>query len=49
MAIKELKQPNNEKEIQSFLGAIQYLYKYIANLSAQTYGRQLLKKNIEWV
>ena len=32
MAIKNLKQPNNEKELKSFLGAIQYLSKYIDNL-----------------
>ena len=34
---------------KSFLGAIQYLSKYIENLSAQTYIlRQLLKKDTEW-
>ena len=50
MAIKELKQPNNEKELKSFLGAIQYLSKSIDNLSAQTDSlRQLLKKDIEWI
>ena len=49
MAIKDLKQPNNEKELKSFLGAIQYLSKYINNLSAQTDSlRQLLKKDTEW-
>ena len=46
LAIKELKQPNNEKELKFFLGAIQYLSKYIDNLSSQTDSlRQLLKKN----
>ena len=50
MAIKNLKQPNNEKELKSFLGAIQYLSKYIDNLSAQTDSlRQLLKKDKDWV
>ena len=50
MAIKNLKQPNNEKELKSFLGAIQYLSKYIDNLSAQTDSlRQLLKKDIDWI
>ena len=45
LAIKELKEPKNEKELKSFLGAIQYLSKYIENLSAQTdILRQLLKK-----
>ena len=50
MAIKNLKQPNYEKELKSFLGAIQYLSKYIDNLSAQTDTlRQLLKKDNEWI
>ena len=50
MAIKNMKQPNNEKELKSFLGAIQYLSKYIDNLSAQTDSlRQLLKKDNEWI
>ena len=50
MAIKELKQPKNEKELKSFMGAIQYLSKYINKLSAQTDGlRQLLKKYNEWI
>ena len=45
LATKELKEPKNEKELKSFLGAIQYLSKYIENLSAQTdIFRQLLKK-----
>ena len=42
---KELKQPNNEKELKSFLGAIHNLSKYIDNLSAQTDSlRQFSKK-----
>ena len=50
MAIKELKRPSNEKELKSFLGAIQYLSKYINNLSTQTDSlRQLLKKDTEWI
>ena len=45
-----MKQPNNEKELKSFLGAIQYLSKYMDNLSAQTdSSRQLLKKDTEWL
>ena len=49
-AIQELKEPKNEKELKSFLGAIQYLSKYIEKLSAQTdLLRQLLKKNNEWI
>ena len=49
LALKNLKQPNKEKELKSFLGAIQYLSKYIDNLSAQTDSlRQMLKKDTEW-
>ena len=48
-SIKNLKRPNNEKELKSFLGAIQYLSKYIENLSANTdFLRQLLKKKNSW-
>ena len=44
-AIQELKEPKNEKELKSFLWAIQYLSKYIKTLSAQTdLLRQRLKK-----
>ena len=46
LAIKELKEPKNDKELKSFLGAIQYLSKFIENLSAQTdILRQVLKKD----
>ena len=49
MATKNLKQPNNKKT-KSFLGAIQYLSKYIDNLYAQTDSlRQLLKKDNDWI
>ena len=49
LAIKELKEPKNEKELKSFLGAIQYLSKYIEILSAQTdILRQLFKKDNDW-
>ena len=45
LAIKELKEPKTEKELKSFLGAIQYLSKNIETFSAQTdILRQLLKK-----
>ena len=44
-AITKIETPKNEKELKSFLGAIQYLSKYIENLSAQTdILRELLKK-----
>ena len=35
-AITKIEIPKNKKELKSFLGAIQYLSKYIENLSAQT-------------
>ena len=42
--------PKNEKELKSFLGAIQYLSKYIENLSANTdVLKKLLKKQNEWI
>ena len=50
LAIKELIEPKkNEKELKSSLGAIQYLSKYIKNLSAQTdILRQLLRNDNDW-
>ena len=49
LAIKELKEPKNEKELKSILGAIQYLSNYIENLSARTdILRQLLKQDNDW-
>ena len=48
-AIQKLKESKNEKELKSFLGAIQFLSKYIENLSAQTdILRHLLKKKNNW-
>ena len=50
VAITKINIPKNEKELKSFLGAIQYLSKYIKNLSAQTdILRKLLKKQNEWI
>ena len=49
-AITKINIPKNEKELKSFLGAIQYLSKYIKNLSAQAdILRNLLKKQNEWI
>ena len=49
LAIKELRKPENEKQLKSLHGAIQYLSKNIENLSAQTdILRQILKRNTEW-
>ena len=40
----------NEKELKSFPGAIQYLSKYMENLSANTdILRELLKKQNNWI
>ena len=48
-AITKIEKPKNEKELKSFLGAIQYLAKYIENLSAQTeFLKKLLNKQNEW-
>ena len=42
--------PKNEKKLKLFLGAIQYLSKYIENLSANTdVLRNLFKKKNEWI
>ena len=49
-AIKKINIPKNEKELKSVLGAIQYLSKYIENLSKNTdILRELLKKQNEWI
>ena len=49
-AITKRNIPKNEKKLKSFLGAIQYLSKYIKNLSAQTdILRKILKKQNEWI
>ena len=48
-AIQKLKPPENTKELKSFLGAIQYMAKFLPKLSEQTDRlRNLLKKNEPW-
>ncbi|UYV80839.1 ASB3, partial [Cordylochernes scorpioides] len=48
-AIDNIKSPSNKKELQTLLGMVQYLNKFIPNLSEITYRmRLLLKKNTEW-
>ena len=48
-AILKLKLPENTKELKSFLGAIQYMAKFLPKLSEQTDRlRKLLKKNEPW-
>ena len=49
-AILKLKPPENTKELKSFLGAIQYMAKFLPKLSERTDPlRKLLKKNEPWV
>ena len=49
-AIQKLKPPENTKELKSFLGAIQYMAKFLPKLSEQTDRlRKLLKKNEPWI
>lgn len=49
-AIKNLKKPANKKELQRLLGMVNYLNKFIPNLSSITEPmRQLLSKNTEWM
>ena len=49
-AITKIKIPKNEKKLKSFLGATQYLSKYIENLSANTdILRKVLNKQKEWI
>ena len=48
-AIIELKHPENQKQLKSFLGAIQYLAKFIPRLSERIEKlRRLLKKDSKW-
>ena len=49
-AVIKLKSPENTKELKSFLGAIQYISKFLPKLSEQTdrLGK-LLKKNEPWI
>ena len=47
--ILELKHPENQKQLKSFLGAIQYLAKFLPRLSEKTERlRKLLKKDSVW-
>jgi len=48
-AVAEMPRPTNTKELQTFLGFINYLTKFIPNLSQKTQVlRQLLQKDTEW-
>ena len=49
-AILKLKPPENTKDLKSFLGAIQFMAKFLPKLSEQTDRlRKLLKKNEPWI
>ena len=48
--ITKINIPENEKELKSFFGALQYLSKYIEILSIKTdILKKLLKKQYEWI
>jgi len=48
-AVKEMKQPGNTKELMTFLGFLNYLGKFIPNLSDKTSPlRKLLEKDVQW-
>ena len=48
-AILELKHPENQKQLKSFLDAMQYLAKFTPRLSKRTERlRKLLKKDSKW-
>ena len=48
-AVKDMKKPENKKELQTFLGFITYLQKFLPNMSEISAPlRLLLENNIEW-
>ncbi|PIK51938.1 Transposon Ty3-I Gag-Pol polyprotein [Apostichopus japonicus] len=48
-AIVEMPSPNSKKELERFLGIIQYLSKFIPDLSTEAAQlRMLLRKDVEW-
>jgi hypothetical protein len=48
-AIIEMKSPESKKDLQRFLGMINYLGKFIPSMSTVNRPlRQLLEKNVEW-
>ena len=48
-AIKEMDRPQNKKELETFLGCITYLQKFLPHMSEISAPlRKLLEKEIEW-
>ena len=48
-AVKEMKPPENAKELKAFLGFIQYLGKFMPNMDTEsTPLREILEKNVAW-
>ena len=48
-AVEQMKAPTNKKELQTFLGFVQYLAKFLPNMSDVSAPlRQLLHKEVEW-
>ena len=48
-AVKEMKPPENDKELKTFLGFIQYLGKFMPNMATESAPlRELLEKNVAW-
>ena len=48
-ADEQMKAPTNKKELQTFLGFVQYLAKFLPNMSdVSALLRQLLHKEVEW-
>lgn len=48
-AIRNMPKPENYKDLERFLGLVNYVGKFVKNMSDKTHHlRQLLKKDIEW-
>ena len=48
-AVQEMRQPQNAKELRTFLGFMQYLAKFMPNMAdVSSPFRQLLEKEVEW-
>lgn len=50
LAIKNIKNPSNKKELQTFLGMVNYLRQFVQHLANIASPLQLLlKKNVDWI